>query len=125
VDVLGLDDYHDLSRYGKSDDLIRRLRIVVELAAAKGKIAALTETGNEGVKDPRWWTEKFWSPLQKDPVASRIAWALVWRNANRKHHYGPFPGHASAEDFRVFSAREDVWLLDDLKGFLGNRNPEV
>lgn len=115
VDVLGLDDYHDLGRLGRASELTRRLRIVVELAEAKGKIAALTETGNEGVKHKEWWTEKLWSAISADPVASRIAWALVWRNANRKHHFGPYPEHASAPDFRSFAAKEEILLLEDLQ----------
>ncbi|MEM9527297.1 MAG: glycosyl hydrolase, partial [Bacteroidota bacterium] len=89
VDVFGLDDYHDLGRLGRASDLTRRLRIVVELAETRGKIAALTETGNEGVKHKNWWTEKLWPAISADPIASRIAWMLVWRNASIRHHFGP------------------------------------
>lgn len=115
VDVLGLDDYHDLGRLGRASELTRRLRIVVALAEAKGKLAALTETGNEGVKHKKWWTEKLWSSISADPIASRIAWVLVWRNANHKHHFGPYPDHPSADDFRAFTAKKEVLLLDDLQ----------
>ncbi|MEO0731945.1 MAG: glycosyl hydrolase [Bacteroidota bacterium] len=114
VDVFGLDDYHDLGRTGRATDLTRRLRIVVELAEARSKVAALTETGHEGVKQPRWWTEKLWRNIISDPVASRIAWVLVWRNADRKHHYGPYPGHASVSDFLDFVADPQILLLPGL-----------
>ncbi|MEL7160973.1 MAG: glycosyl hydrolase, partial [Bacteroidota bacterium] len=117
VDVLGLDDYHDLGRAGKAKDLTRRLRIVVELAENRGKVAALTETGLEGVKDENWWTRKLWQNIIDDPVANRIAWALVWRNANRKHHYGPYPGHPSVPDFLAFTEDSRLLLLDDLNTF--------
>ncbi|MBC6993684.1 glycosyl hydrolase [Neolewinella lacunae] len=112
VDVLGLDDYHDLGRFGKMSDLTRRLRMLTTLAAARGKIAALTETGVEGVPDARWWTQTLLPALHADPAAARIAWLLVWRNANHKHHYGPYPDHPSAPDFRAFAADERMVLLD-------------
>lgn len=103
VDVLGLDDYHDLGPKGKVADLLFRLRSVVQLAEERGKVAALTETGLEAIPQNDWWTKRLLQPLRSDPVASRIAWILLWRNDRPAHHYGPYPGHASAADFRRFA----------------------
>lgn len=114
VDILGLDDYHDVSVWGSSKDLVRRLRIVVELAEERGKIAALTETGQEKISDEDWFTQRLLGPILEDPVASRIAWALVWRNHQRKHHYAPFPGHPAEVDFRRFAAHPRTAFAGEL-----------
>jgi mannan endo-1,4-beta-mannosidase len=103
VDILALDDYHDLGAEGKTEDLLRRLRAVVELAEERGKISALSETGFEAIPNPTWWTEKLLNPIKNDSVASRISWLMVWRNARPTHHYGPYPGHVSTPNFIQFS----------------------
>jgi len=61
-----------------------------------------------------WWTGSLLKGILADPVAARIAWALVWRNDNVKHHYAPYPGHVSAEDFRRFAESPEVRMLDGL-----------
>jgi len=49
------------------------------------------------------------NPIKSDPVASRIAYLMVWRNARKNHHYGPYPNHPSTPDFLTFS--KDSWLV--------------
>lgn len=109
VDILGMDDYHDLSLKGKSENLVRRLRMLVQMAEEKNKIPAFSETGQEAIPDQKWWTERLLEPIKSDPVASRIAYMMVWRNARKDHHYGPYPNHPSAADFKTFS--QDNWLI--------------
>jgi mannan endo-1,4-beta-mannosidase len=119
VDVLGYDDYHSVLTPATRDVFVRRLRDLVELAESRGKLAALTETGVEAIPDPTWWTQTLLAGIRSDPVAQRIAWVLVWRNANPAndrpdHFYAPYPGHPSVPDFVRF--REDPFTLfeDDL-----------
>lgn len=114
VDLLGLDDYHDVGATGNIDDLTRRLIMLVELAQEKGKVAALTETGYEAIPDPKWWTDKLLSGITADPIASKIAWALVWRNGRPDHHYAPYPGHLSAPDFIEFCNDPITIFAEDL-----------
>lgn len=119
VDVLGFDDYHSVRTPATRDVLVRRLRDVVELAEERGKIAALTETGVETIPDPDWWTQTLLEGIRSDPVARRIAWVLVWRNANPandrpNHFYAPYPGHPSAPDFVRFKEDPFVLLEDEL-----------
>lgn len=116
VDVLGLDEYHHLSAWWKQKDFLLRLRTIVELADERGKVAALTETGLETIPRADWWTKRLLQPILDDPVASRIAWMLVWRNASRWHHFGPYPEHRTADDFRRFAANPAVGFLGDLPG---------
>jgi mannan endo-1,4-beta-mannosidase len=121
VDVLGFDDYQSVRTPATRHVFARRLRDVVELAETRGKIPALTETGVETIPDSLWWTGTLLAGIKADSVARRIAWVLVWRNANyereRRHHfYAPYPGHPSAPDFVRF--RDDPLMLfeDELPG---------
>ena len=111
VDILGLDDYHDVGDNGNIRDLTRRLGMVVDLAESRNKIPVLSETGYEAIPQSDWWTAKFLPAIRDDAKAARIAYLMVWRNARRDHHYGPYPGHASAADFRKFS-KDPVLLFE-------------
>ena len=74
------------------------LDITKAFADEHGKLMAITETGHEGLKNPKWWTEVLY-PVMKDYPVSYV---LTWRNAcddDMQHHfYAPFPGQESAEE---------------------------
>lgn len=128
VDVLGFDDYHTLQQRGGVASLAADLAWLVERAEERGKIPALTETGLEAIPDPAWWTEKLLGALTANPAASRIAWVLVWRNANAErdragHFYAPYPGHASADDFLRFRERPLVLFASELPPLYGRQRP--
>lgn len=76
------------------------LSVIDSIGKANHKIIAITETGYEGVPDSTWWTGTLLPAMEKYPVA----YVLVWRNAREKvtHFFGPYPGQASAEDFKKF-----------------------
>jgi len=116
VDMLGYDDYHALGRDETVGDMTRRLRMLVTWAEARGKLAALTETGSERIPLPTWWTQRLLKAITDDPVSRRISYVLVWRNANNRpdHFYAPFPDHPSAEDFKHFYAHPFVLFEDEL-----------
>jgi mannan endo-1,4-beta-mannosidase len=125
VDVLGFDDYFTLQGGFKHKDrhpiatMTKRLRWLVEQAEARGKVAALTETGYEAIPDSTWWTRKLLAAIKGDSVAQRIAWLLVWRNGYRQamargNYYAPYPGHASAGDFVRFRNDPLIVFENDL-----------
>lgn len=114
VDILGLDDYHDVNPLHDQSELTRRLKIVVELAEEKDKLAAMTETGYEAIPQSDWWTTVLLNSIKADPVASKVAWVLVWRNYNHTHHYAPHPGHESVPDFIKFINDPMVTLINGL-----------
>ena len=124
VDLLGSDDYQALRSDSTVADMTRRLGLLVRMAEARGKLAALTETGLEGVPDADWWTGRLLRAIEADPDARRIAYALVWRNANAEvraaegqsptHFFGPHPGGPDADDFRRFAETDFVLLESDL-----------
>jgi len=109
MDVMGVDCYERES----CATLVGLCKAAVELADQHGKIAALTEFGYRdgmskcGVKN--WYTEAFLKPLKNDPVASRISYAMTWRNAHKDHFWVPYPGHPAVEDFKRFA--EDPFIV--------------
>jgi mannan endo-1,4-beta-mannosidase len=124
VDVLGSDDYQALRADSTIGRMTHRLATLVRMADARGKLAVLSETGLEGVPDDDWWTNRLLRAIEADPDARRIAYALVWRNANAAtraargestaHYFGPHPQGRDAADFRRFAATAFVLLEDDL-----------
>ncbi|WNJ21574.1 glycosyl hydrolase [Pontibacter sp. G13] len=114
VDILGLDDYHDMKSPERLQDLTHRLGMVVKLAEEKGKVAALTETGLEKVPHASWWTDMLLEGIAQDSLARKIVYVLVWRNDREDHHYAPFPGHPSSEDFVKFRQSPMTLFEDDL-----------
>ncbi len=107
VDVLGYDDYQSVRSPATRATMTERMRTVVRLAAERGKVAALTETGVEGVPDSLWWTGTLLPALAQDSLTRRLAWVSVWRNAptspeHPHHFYAPYAGQASAPDFARF-----------------------
>jgi mannan endo-1,4-beta-mannosidase len=123
VDMLGFDDYSIQSTPESIARFQNRLRIMVETAEARGKVPALTECGQEGVKQPDWYTQALLKNIQSDPLGRRISYALVWRNANSKHHYTPYPGHQSVPDFELFYKNEKTLFERDLVKFY--KKPKV
>ncbi len=114
VDLLGMDNYGDFQNYGQGIEGIRKkLTIISNYAQKTNKVAALTETGVESIPDSLWWTAKFLPAIKKDSI--KIAFAMLWRNDNPKHHYAPYPGHKSVPDF--LKLKEDPYIIfqDKLK----------
>lgn len=115
VDILGLDDYKTTTI-----EIVPWLRIMVREASKKGKIAALTETGVEGVPD-RYWTKDFLSPIKADSLANRTAYVMVWRNAseNPEHFFASYPGHSSVPDFLKMEEDDFSFFAEDWQELIG------
>ena len=130
VDLIGLDNYHDVGycatsaeRDRKNAELTQVLKTISALAAEKGKAAAMTETGQESVRESNWYTRVLLEPV-KSSTDIRIAYILAWRNANRKHHYGPYPGHASVPDFMEYVRNSSSLLEKDIPNPYQFSNPD-
>lgn len=111
VDLIGFDTYQfDRERYVKGMD--RMLSMITEIGKAHNKVIAITETGYEGVPDAEWWTGTLHPAIEKYP----IAYVLVWRNARERpsHHYAPYPGHPSADDFVKFYELPQTLFAKDI-----------
>lgn len=123
VDIIGFDDYYTLQGgYGDEapvEMFTSMLKYLVEESEARGKIPVLGETGLEAISIHDWYTSRMLKAIKGDPAASRIAYLLVWRNANEAtdrtgHFYGPYVGHPSAEDFVKFHNDPKILLENDL-----------
>ncbi|TAE52003.1 MAG: beta-mannosidase [Bacteroidetes bacterium] len=114
VDLMGMDDYHDVSPKGNPADLTRRLAMLGELAREHNKVAALTETGQNTISTPNWWTDVLLNAVKSDSLSSEIVYALVWRNDRPDHVFGPYPAHPSASDFVRFYEDSSTLFIRDL-----------
>ncbi len=114
VDVFGLDHYYEDDPSG----LLRALRITVRAAKSRGKVAALTEFGRRnglsGQAQRNWLSRSFFEPVINDAEASRIAFALAWRNADQEHFFLPYRGHPGAADLRRICDDPRLLLERDL-----------
>jgi hypothetical protein len=126
VDVLALDAYHDLDTEAGAIKTSKELGWIVREARAKGKIAALAETGLEsfkngawggaikGASNPNWFSKNLGLALSSDPDAKDIAYMMVWRNASDSHHYYPAPWEKEViDDFMHFKGQSGAQLLSD------------
>ncbi len=116
VDLLGLDTYA-YTEYESKESAVRFTECLkTDLASLNAvsvehrKPICLSETGLEGIPDPKWWTEVLYPAVKDFP----ITYLLTWRNAWDKpgHFYGPWKGYAGEEDFKAFAAKEDIVLID-------------
>jgi mannan endo-1,4-beta-mannosidase len=116
VDLLGMDNYGDMGRDGyKLDAAANKLKIVSDVAARKGKLAAFTETGLESLPNATWWNDVLLKVMRADN--KRLCYVLVWRNDQHSptHYYAPFPGHSSVPDFLMFYNDPYTLFEKDLK----------
>jgi len=116
VDLLGTDNYGDMGRDGYKLDLaVSKLKIVSDLAQKNKKLAAFTETGLESIPDQQWWTNVLLKVMKGNNI--RMSYVLVWRNDPKSttHFYAPYPGQASAEDFKKFYDDPYTLFENDLR----------
>nr|WP_299173689.1 glycosyl hydrolase [uncultured Allomuricauda sp.] len=111
VDILGVDIYDHNNSEAYVEHVQTNLQILKKVAVEKNKLFAFTETGFEKIPNNIWFTELLYPQIQ----SSGIAWILFWRNANKTHHYVPYPGHQSEQDFARFSNFPDILLLENLQ----------
>ncbi|WP_419803026.1 glycoside hydrolase family 26 protein [Mucilaginibacter sp.] len=100
VDIIGFDAYMDKDADYFKKDLNNRYQILEKVAASHHKLPALTETGYIMIPDPTWWTKVLLPALKQ----YKTAYVLTWRNWKQEHYFAPFPGQASASDFKKFYA---------------------
>lgn len=114
VDILAFDDYHSIKNAAGRDKFVYRLNTVANLATKKNKVAALSETGVEGIPDANWFTDVLLAGFESANSGRGIAYALVWRNANTHHHYAPYRRSPSSDNFKSFVADPLILLERDL-----------
>ena len=115
VDIVGFDIYQNAGQANEdfSKTLTSRLKILLEFANSKKKVAAITELGYEQIPAAEWWTKTFYPSVEGLPVS----YALFWRNAANRpnHYYMPYPGQISENDFRKLYDLKETFFLRDLE----------
>lgn len=114
VDILGIDNYWDLGHASNTatpeedaEQFIASLGRLARLAAQRGKLAAMTEGGQDTLFESGFFTERLLDGWRANEWTRQIVYMQVWRNANRArenrdHFYVPYPGHPAAADFIDF-----------------------
>jgi mannan endo-1,4-beta-mannosidase len=111
IDMVGIDFY----QFTPAEEFIAKMKSSLDMTQAfakeHGKLMAVTETGCEGIKDAKWWTEILIPSISEYP----LSYVLLWRNAcdeDMQHHfYGPHPDHDSVEDFKNFAALDQMMFV--------------
>lgn len=111
VDILGVDLYQHNTTENYIEALQKNLSTLQQISTEKDMPFALTEGGHEKIPINDWWTQV----LNKHIGYKNLAWAMVWRNARKSHHYAPYRGHASETDFKKFKELNNVYFLQDVK----------
>lgn len=133
VDVLGL-DYYCTNMSANTDiffaQLISSLRVITDMAEARGKIAALTESGvsqsnmnvgglaDKDNGDCKTWFEDMVERIMGDEKAKRTAYFLVWANFGKSQFWVPYyiagenNSHEMIDDFIAFYNDDRVIFAD-------------
>lgn len=118
VDVLGMDNYWDLragTGQGGATLANTKLKVISDLAIAKVKIAAMTETGFQ-VKPAvapiaGWFSNYVYSALTANNI--QIAFVMFWGNGGDSY-YVPAPSGTNAADFLEFTNKPKSLLQNEL-----------
>ncbi len=112
VDVVGSDNYGDLSDGSAPSIASGKYKILSDYAIAKNKVAAMTETGStSNLAKSNWYTANLLQVLTAQKI--ELAYALVWANT-KNNFYTPYNGHASAADFVSFKNNGYVMFSDKM-----------
>ena len=108
-----MDNYWDF-RFDKNllDDAHKKLAIISKYAQDRNKLAALTETGQSKIENPRWFTQCLMKVIYDYPQEIKLAYVAVWRNS-LKGYYIPYKGHSAETDFLEFIRDHRVLMGDD------------
>lgn len=118
VDILGIDTYAGLrdnnveaSRARFWEAVKSQLTYLTVLSNDHHKLMCFSETGQEGLGDPHWWTETL-EPVIRD---YSISYVLTWRNAHDQpgHFYAAWEGFEHADDMKAFSELDSIVFLDE------------
>jgi beta-glucosidase-like glycosyl hydrolase len=124
VDVIGFDAYLFLDKQGSVDfyktQMKNNLEIITAYANKYDKIPALTETGLESIKEPKYYTNILLPVIKPFD----ISYVLFWRNSfsanNQKHFYVPFAGHPAVGDFKDFTSKKVILMSKDIHNMYVN-----
>ena len=119
VDIIGLDAY-DADGRRFSEEVPYLCGMIADIAAEKGKIAALTECGieNNNPAHSSYYNKEWWTGTLYPAIRDKgLSFVVVWRNGGippESHYFNAYRGCYSESDYLSFTAREDILLENDL-----------
>ncbi|WP_448697493.1 glycoside hydrolase family 26 protein [Mucilaginibacter sp. AW1-3] len=106
VDVVGFDTYCTNNVDQFKSVLNQQLAVTQDIATRHHKLAAIAETGYQGIPKSDWWTNDLMATVSKYP----ISYMMLWRNSNPNHYYVPYPGQGSVVDFqKMFNSYQTLF----------------
>jgi mannan endo-1,4-beta-mannosidase len=109
IDIFGL-DFYDGNKQNFKVKAREAIDTIAKIAESHHKIMTLSETGNTCLKDSLWWTTQMLPAIKGTP----ISYVLVWRNANEKHFFAPYPQTSSVDDFIEFKKSGLILFQNDI-----------
>lgn len=116
VDILAFDEYRIKSGEKSGKSAIRSMEVLADMAEARNKLYAFSETGDYGLKTENWFTAHLLPIINANEKTRGISYVLVWRNEERQvdHFFVPYEGHEQAADFKKFREHDLILFEDDL-----------
>ncbi|AWM14791.1 beta-mannosidase [Flavobacterium sediminis] len=117
VDILAMDNYGDFNNQGTSGATTanNKLKMLSDLAIAKKKIAALSETGyqvsNANPPINGWFSNYLYTALTDQNI--QIAYTMFWYNT-QDAYYVPTPTNSNVNDFVDFTNKPKTTLVNNL-----------
>ncbi len=114
VDILAFDAYGQNPSAAWFAMIAKCAANVVRMSEARGKVAAISETGFSGKQLEnhdaiKTWYTSLLNALKADEDAQKISYFLVWRNGRDDHAWVPFRSHPTLKGHSV--------MLDDFITF--------
>ncbi|MGN1210984.1 MAG: cellulase family glycosylhydrolase, partial [Candidatus Cryptobacteroides sp.] len=113
TDVVGMDNYW-LYRPECTDitPARTRLKVISDIARKHGKVAALTETGQNAIETHDWFSSRLLESIYGNPDDNiSLAYVAFWRNSTMGY-FTPYQGHPAMDDFLKFLSDPRVVLMD-------------
>lgn len=119
VDVFGLVNYSvyqekEAERRITSRKFINDLRFIDSLAHKKNKLAAITETGQNGLSDSLWFSKTLLNGFEALDHGV-LSWVMFGPNKDSTHYFIPFDEHPAVSDFRDFRKNNRTLFENDLE----------
>lgn len=118
VDIVGIDYYQ-----ATKSALSQSLKDLTVFAGQHNKVAALTETGDQGyvLDNPDFWTDDILSVIEEGGSDIRLAWVLGWFNApwdnSQSNLFIPNSNsnQEAKDDFIAFKNSDNVLFQEEVK----------
>ncbi len=119
VDVFGLVSYSvheedEEERHITSLNFINDLKFIDKLAYKKNKLAAITETGQNGLTDSLWFSKTLLNGFEALDHGA-LSWVMFGPNKDSTNYFIPFDEHPAASDFRDFRKNNCTLFENDLE----------